>query len=202
MQVFACLQDCLRVTNNIHINYRIAGNFRLVLIFAISRTVYVVAKIKTAIIYSNINSKVDSFEIAKIKIAKIISHTFTFKSRKFSSAKISRYTVLCTCLMYSYGTGRVPLHLDAGVYSVQCMVYSTYLYSVCWYRPGSSKWWTSWCTPGPRGRCTVYSVLTCTVFVGIGLAVMDDEPPDVPPGLVALEWVPLHLDAGLGGVWW
>ena len=39
------------------------------------------------------NSKVGSFEIAKIKIAKIISHTFTFKSRKFSTAKISRYTV-------------------------------------------------------------------------------------------------------------
>ena len=73
--------------------YRIAGNFRLVLIFAISRIVYGVAKIKTAIIYSNRNSKVSSLEITKIKIAKIISHTFTFKSRKFSSAKISRYTV-------------------------------------------------------------------------------------------------------------
>ena len=36
---------------------------------------------------------VGSFEVAKIKIVKIISHTFTFKSRKFSSAKISRYTV-------------------------------------------------------------------------------------------------------------
>ena len=35
--------------------YRIAGNFRWVLIFAISRTVYGVAKIKTAIIYSNRN---------------------------------------------------------------------------------------------------------------------------------------------------
>ena len=73
--------------------YRIAGNFRWVLIFAISRTVYGVAKIKTAIIYSNRNSKVGSFEFAKIKIAKIISNTFTIKSRKFSSAKISRYTV-------------------------------------------------------------------------------------------------------------
>ena len=73
--------------------YRIAGNFRWVLIFAISRTVYGVAKIKTAIIYFNRNSKVGSFEIAKIKISKIISHTFTFKSQKFSSAKISRYTV-------------------------------------------------------------------------------------------------------------
>ena len=40
------------------------------------------------------NSKVGSFEIAKIKIAKIISHTLTSKSRKFSSAKISRYTVI------------------------------------------------------------------------------------------------------------
>ena len=74
-------------------NYRIAGNFRWVLIFAISRTVYGVAKIKTTIIYSNTHSKVGSFEIAKITIAKIISHTFTFKSRKFSSAKISRHTV-------------------------------------------------------------------------------------------------------------
>ena len=73
--------------------YRIVGNFRWVLIFAISRTVYGVAKIQTAIIYSNRNSKVGSFKIAKIKIAKIISHTITFKSRKFSSAKISRYTV-------------------------------------------------------------------------------------------------------------
>ena len=76
-----------------HPVYHIAGNFRLVLIFTISRTVYGVAKINTAIIYSNINSKVGSFEIAKIKIAKIISQTFTFKSRKFSSAKIPRYTV-------------------------------------------------------------------------------------------------------------
>ena len=74
--------------------YRIARNFRRVLIFVISRTVYGVAKIKTAIIYSNRNSKVGLFEIAKIKIAKIISHSFTFKSRKFSSAKISRCTVL------------------------------------------------------------------------------------------------------------
>ena len=49
---------------------------------------------KNRIIYSNRNSKVCSFEIAKIKIAKIISHTFTFISRTFSSAKISRYTVL------------------------------------------------------------------------------------------------------------
>ena len=40
------------------------------------------------------NSKVGSLEIAKIKIAKIISHNFTFKSRNFSSAKFSRYTVL------------------------------------------------------------------------------------------------------------
>ena len=77
-----------------HKKYRIAGNFRGVLIFAISRTVYGVAKIKTAIIYSKRNSKVGSFEIAKIKIAKIISSNFTFKSRKFSSAKISRYTVI------------------------------------------------------------------------------------------------------------
>ena len=77
--------------------YRIAGIFRWVLIFAISQTVYAVAKIKTAIIYSNRNSKVGSLEIAKIKIAKIISHTLTFKSRKFSSAKISRYTVLSLC---------------------------------------------------------------------------------------------------------
>ena len=46
------------------------------------------------------NSKVGSFEIAKIKIAKIISHTFTFKSRKFSSAKISRYTVLSQSLYW------------------------------------------------------------------------------------------------------
>ena len=35
--------------------YRIAGNFRLVLIFAISRIVYGITKIKTAIIYSNKN---------------------------------------------------------------------------------------------------------------------------------------------------
>ena len=48
-----------------------------------------VAKIKTAIIYSNRNSKVGSFEIAKIKIVKIISHTFTIKSRKFPA--IRRY---------------------------------------------------------------------------------------------------------------
>ena len=54
-------------------------NFRWVLIFAISRTVYRVAKIKTAIIYSNSNSKVSSFEIAKIKIAKFNSYSFTFK---------------------------------------------------------------------------------------------------------------------------
>ena len=74
--------------------YRIAGNFRWVLIFAISRTAYGVAKIKTTIIYFNRNSKVGPFEIAKIKNAKFISHTFTFKSRKFSSAKISRYTVI------------------------------------------------------------------------------------------------------------
>ena len=73
---------------------RIAGNFRGVYIFAISRTVYGVVKIKTAIIYFNSNSKVGSFEIAKIKILKIISHSFTFISRKFLSAKISRYTVL------------------------------------------------------------------------------------------------------------
>ena len=73
--------------------YRIAGIFRWVLIFAISRTVYGVAKIKTAIIYSNRNSNVGWFEFAKIKIAKIISNTFAIKSRKFSSAKISRYTV-------------------------------------------------------------------------------------------------------------
>ena len=69
--------------------YRIAGNFRWVLIFAISGTVYGVAKIKTAIIYSNRNSKGRSFEIAKITIARIISHTFT-------SMKISRYTVILT----------------------------------------------------------------------------------------------------------
>ena len=56
--------------------YCIAGNFRWVLIFASSRTVYGVAKIKTAIIYSNRNSKVGSFELAKIKIANIISHTY------------------------------------------------------------------------------------------------------------------------------
>ena len=74
--------------------YRIAGNFRWVLIFAISRTEYGVAKIKTAIIYSNRNSKLVSFEIAKIKITKVISHTFSFKSRKFSSTKIFRYTVI------------------------------------------------------------------------------------------------------------
>ena len=53
----------------------------------------------------------------------------------------------------------------------------------------------------PRASWQVYSVLTCTVFVGVGLAVVDYEPPDVPPGLMALEWIPLHLDAGLGGVW-
>ena len=40
------------------------------------------------------------FEIAKIKIANIISHTFTFKSRKISSAKISRYTVNRDHLIY------------------------------------------------------------------------------------------------------
>ena len=64
------------------IRYRIAGNFRWVLIFAISRTVYGVAKIKTAIIYSNRNTNVGSFEIAKIKIAEIILHTLTFKIAK------------------------------------------------------------------------------------------------------------------------
>ena len=74
--------------------FSLGSNFRWVLIFAISRTVYRVAKIKTAIIYSNSYSKVSSFYIAKIKIAKIISHSFNFKSRKFSSAKFSRYTVL------------------------------------------------------------------------------------------------------------
>ena len=84
---------CCGVDVGVFIAYRIAGNFRWVLIFAISRTVYGVAKIKTAIIYSNRNSKVGSFEIAKIKIIKIISHTFTFKSRKFSFVKFSRYTV-------------------------------------------------------------------------------------------------------------
>ena len=88
MQNFSCEDLLLKVSD-----YRIAGNFRWVLIFAISRSLYGVAKIKTAIIYSNRNSKVCSFEIAKIKIAKIISHTFTFISRTFSSAKISRYTV-------------------------------------------------------------------------------------------------------------
>ena len=154
-----------------------AGNFRWALIFAISMTVYGVAKIKTAIIYSNRNlfcpiwyrfsgyynvssssanyvwyhirclpfiysfqvdyvqespssviiivlsqhlcwlhtgitvvwhnhsfirspnSMVGSFEIAKIKIAQIIPHTFTFKSRKISSAKIFRYTVVSTNLI-------------------------------------------------------------------------------------------------------
>ena len=48
------------------------------------------------------NSKVGSFEIAKIKIAKIISHTFTSKSRKFSSAKISRYTVPGVYLLWQW----------------------------------------------------------------------------------------------------
>ena len=90
----SCLEARLTQRERIHIKYRIAGNFRWVLIFAISRTAYGVAKIKNAIIYSNRNSKVGSFVIAKIKIAKIISLTSTFKSRKFSSAKISRYTVL------------------------------------------------------------------------------------------------------------
>ena len=66
-------------------DYRIAGHFRWVLIFAISRTVYVVAKIKTVIIYSSRNSKVGSF-ISYV-------YTLTFRSRKFSSAKFSRYTV-------------------------------------------------------------------------------------------------------------
>ena len=74
--------------------YRKAGNFPWVLIFAISQTVYGVTKIKTAIVYSNKNSKVGSFEIAKIKITKIISHNFTLKPQKISSAKISCYTVL------------------------------------------------------------------------------------------------------------
>ena len=74
--------------------YRKAGNFRWVLIFAISQTVYGVTKIKTTIVYSNKNSKVGSFEIVKIKITKIISHNFTLKSWKFSSANISRFTVL------------------------------------------------------------------------------------------------------------
>ena len=46
------------------------------------------------VLFDQPNSKVGSLEIAKIKIAKIISHTFTFKSRKFSSTKISRYTVV------------------------------------------------------------------------------------------------------------
>ena len=31
----------------------------------------------------------------------------------------------------------------------------------------------------------MYGVLTCTVFVGVSLAVVNDKPPDVPPGLVA-----------------
>ena len=67
------------------------------------------------------NSKVGSFEIAKIKIAKIISHTFIIESRKFSSAKISRYTVYCSCRSSCFNlqleciclnilTGRAPLH--------------------------------------------------------------------------------------------
>ena len=84
------------------LRYRIAVNFRWVLIFAISRTVYGVAKIKTAIIFSNRYSKVGSSEIAKIEIAEIISHTFTYKSRKFSSAKFSRYTVYCDTLFSLY----------------------------------------------------------------------------------------------------
>ena len=97
-------------------NYRIAGNFCWVLIFAISQTVYGVAKIKTAIIYSVRNSKVGSFEITKIKIAKIISHIFIFKSRKFSSAKISRYTV---CQRSRYG-------IIKRSWKYECFTFNTY----------------------------------------------------------------------------
>ena len=71
--------------------YRIAGNFRWFLISAISRIVYGVAKIKTAIIYPNRNS----FKIANIYINRKNYFThFYLKSRKFSYTKISRYTVL------------------------------------------------------------------------------------------------------------
>ena len=48
------------------------------------------------------NLKVGSFEIAKIKIAKIISHTFNLESRKCSSAKISRYTVFANVWFSRY----------------------------------------------------------------------------------------------------
>ena len=50
--------------------YRIAGNFRWVLIFAISRTVYGVAKIKTAIIYSNkkINIDLPGFQTYQVRL--------------------------------------------------------------------------------------------------------------------------------------
>ena len=46
------------------------------------------------------NSKVGSFEIAKIKIAKIILHTLTLKLQKFPSTKISRYTVFTFQFFY------------------------------------------------------------------------------------------------------
>ena len=81
------------------VDYRIAGNFRLVLIFAISRTVYGVAKIKTAIIYSNRYSKVGSFEIAKIKTAKIISQLLplnreNFRPRQFPAIRAFSISIL------------------------------------------------------------------------------------------------------------
>ena len=63
-------------------------------------------KIKTTIIYSNRNSKVGSFEIAKIKITKIISHTFTFKSWKFPAIRYwERWTgwhSVVLCCRYTY----------------------------------------------------------------------------------------------------
>ena len=77
--------DFFRSKVTLNIPYR--GNFLWVLIFAIMQTVYRAAKIKTAIIYSNRISKVSSFEIAKIKIAKVISHTFTFKLQNFRPQK-------------------------------------------------------------------------------------------------------------------
>ena len=74
------------------------------------------------------NSKVGSFEIAKIKIAKIISHTFIFKSRKFSSAKNSRYTV---CDINHF---QLSMHCDLDLLPFDretCRAYPRLIGSIC-----------------------------------------------------------------------
>ena len=73
--------------------YRIAGNFRWVLIFAISRTVYGVVKIKTAIIYSNRYSNGRFIWNRENKNRKKLFHTLlplnrkNFRSRKFPAIR-------------------------------------------------------------------------------------------------------------------